>query len=833
MGRSADISFRLIAEQKKLLTREQLGEAIRTAREQGVSLESVISEAGHLPPDQFERILRTRERHGRTCKKCGARTYLLPGQNPGNTPCEHCGGELSPAGPGGKRPPATGPQGRQGPGPGGPVARPPRPAAPPPASAIGNQDPASQRIDDHDDLALSSIAPGDPEIEEAQAYAAAIANDPDKTPPAGTRVSSTWEEEPPAPPPSSQPSSPPSGQRVSSTWEEDPPAPEPAPQPSGKRIGSTWEEDPGQATLAPPDSTPVGAPVASSGEPQQLRQQGGGFGYEPPTGDEPTLPRRSGRLGVASTGQRYEPPTQGPMDGVDDAAFMPPAEHMAQVAAGMGVGAPRAPAPPLRTEIGKILALPLNGTGIAFIVMGALLVTLLNNVPFFFKMGVMVLILYPTTYMIRVMRAGMIGHEELPDWPDLDFGELFGNGIRVFMVGLASFLPIVLGFCLFTAAVASSASSKPKGPVILSIGEMAHQSAGTVANVPKGTDVSDVTFTDVKEDVDVKLGGGRWTIVGMLGQSLADDTGMTQEMIDMPTGNVMVGTINHGYQIYDLDRVGQALPQVQVLAAYADPDERIIASKFPWLVDSDEGYEDESDVDRARRRAMEMARMGAGAVRRPGASPLKAITVVKTERFTFPGAFEELRRLPCVYVIDPQGKVAKEYPTGVFDEKIYADVQNLMAGGDGDSSATSLPYDIKPVSGFSLGAIFQGGAMLIMGVLMFVLVIAGLVYWPMANVLMGVFDSPTTPFLYPAGFRAIAVAWKDYLALALVLIGLSLLAMAWAVIGGFLFGAMLPWPLDAILVQGGAALFGFYSQIVQYYAIGRYYYANKEAIGWL
>ena len=57
MGRSADISFRLIAEQKKLLTREQLGEAIRTAREQGVSLESVIESLHSSVPDADGRTI--------------------------------------------------------------------------------------------------------------------------------------------------------------------------------------------------------------------------------------------------------------------------------------------------------------------------------------------------------------------------------------------------------------------------------------------------------------------------------------------------------------------------------------------------------------------------------------------------------------------------------------------------------------------------------------------------------------------------------------------------------------------------------------------------------
>ena len=94
MSKSSDIAFRVIALQKRLLTKERLDAVMREAQQEGLSLEVILLETGELSQTDLDRILRTRRRHGRKCGGCGKATYLLPGQNEGNTPCEHCRGRL-------------------------------------------------------------------------------------------------------------------------------------------------------------------------------------------------------------------------------------------------------------------------------------------------------------------------------------------------------------------------------------------------------------------------------------------------------------------------------------------------------------------------------------------------------------------------------------------------------------------------------------------------------------------------------------------------------------------------------------------------------------------
>ncbi|MGE0708478.1 MAG: DUF4013 domain-containing protein [Planctomycetota bacterium] len=961
MAKSADTSFRLIAEQKRLLSRERLAQAAREADQQGISLESVISEAGDLDPESLERVLKTRERHGRTCKGCGERTYLLPGQTPTNTPCEACGGELlatpddkqraaagppsagpasgrsqppsgRPSGPpsdrpggppsgrpGGPRPgqPGGPPNGRPGGPPngrpGGPPSRPggprpgPRPPAPAGAPPSGQRSPApgaapaagagtgrliggapTSSIGQDAARAAAEEASrgsllegvtfsGDTVTPEEVAAAAAAAEAGaqgaadddlsfrsgayDSEEMAAARASAMAEPEPEGFPGAAPIGGIPTGGILASTgataaagFGHAPGAPPDEPAADDQRtITYPAPEMPGASPTVGP--TVVAGP---SGTPRDLRQAGGNFGYEPPSEEEAEAVPPRGRLGLPGT---FAPSSPGGDHGDlgetevgeapyeegadDDARFRPPAEHLARV----GAAEERGPVPPLRTELPKILKLPLNPSGLAFIAMGATLVFLIGHAPILMKGAVIALALYPTTYMIRVMRSAMVGREELPDWPDFDFGEIGGNGLRMLACIVASFLPIVLGFCLF-GAVAKALSSGGAPQAWKTIGEQAHMSAGTEPNVPNGADAKDVTFYAAgKTDQEVHTGEGRWTILGLIAKSDADDTGMKQAIDDMPSAGFGI-SIQYAHQIYDLDRVGQALGRdVRVVAAFADPDQRIIDSKFPWLAMPSEGEQEtpeepspeEALLNRGKARAdLEKAvdfaarSKGGRARQASGADELKVTQVVRTAGWTFPEPFEKVRRVPCVYVLDPQGQVRREYATGVYDEKLYADVRSLMRGGRGDESAESLPQSVKPTGGVlgALGSIASGGAMLLAGLLLLVLVVAGLFYWPMANILMGVFDSPSTPFLYPAGFRAMAVAWKDYLALSGLLIGLSFLGGLWTWLGGWLL-AFLPSLLKGILTEGVGACVAFYASVVSSYAIGRYYYANQEAIGWL
>ena len=96
MSKSSDIAFRLIALQKRLLSKPRLNELMSQAQREGLALEALLLETGDLGQEDLNRILRTRRRHGRTCEGCTKTTYMLPGQNERNTPCEHCQGRLIP-----------------------------------------------------------------------------------------------------------------------------------------------------------------------------------------------------------------------------------------------------------------------------------------------------------------------------------------------------------------------------------------------------------------------------------------------------------------------------------------------------------------------------------------------------------------------------------------------------------------------------------------------------------------------------------------------------------------------------------------------------------------
>lgn len=88
---SADRTFHLIAWKKGLVPKPRLDQALAEARQQGVPLESLLLDRGDIDEATRNRILRTRSRHAQECPICEGMTYLLPGQQLGDVPCEHCG----------------------------------------------------------------------------------------------------------------------------------------------------------------------------------------------------------------------------------------------------------------------------------------------------------------------------------------------------------------------------------------------------------------------------------------------------------------------------------------------------------------------------------------------------------------------------------------------------------------------------------------------------------------------------------------------------------------------------------------------------------------------
>lgn len=816
---SADVAFRVIALQKKVIDKHRLDVATQEAAERGISLEKVFIDSREVSNADLDRIFRTRRRHGRNCITCWETTYLLPGQNEGNTPCEQCGGELRPGAPGessdsGRSPRASGRQAR----------------------SSGRQRQTSGR----------------------------------RSPPTG------------------------SGKRITGRpiGKKKKPAPDPAeaePEPTVVEARSTSSHP----LLAMGGVAPGGAPPVSaspSGDREQtdeekqarirrMRQEGGGFGYEPEpepeTEPEPVargdadFGYEPGVLEERQRGVRFDEPTSPPVGAPIGAPIpaggarlgMPgvaPRDRFAPPP-GLVTKKPRGPVPPLRSEIGKILTFPFKSyEALVLIAMGAGILMLRRFIPFWFAPLIILFFTYPATYLIRITRNAFLGSEELPGWPEFDLLELLGNGFRLLAVQIACLFPLVLALLVYVQLGIGGFGKGPRlGNAAKSIGPQAHLSAPPEPYIAPGTDCADVTFFTL-EDEKVRLDEGKWTIVGFLGRDTADDTGMDQAMVDMPTAGFGVA-IMHGFQIYDLDRVGLALgPKVRVLAAYADPQAKVIHDKWAFTDPLRNGSQDEEDdeedddeegqkkdphagipphvrkaLGRARDTAAVQGKIYGGGAKPPGeeqearqlTNPFKTVQIVKTEGLHWPGALHEIRRLPCVYVFGPDGKIRREYATGVYDEKLYADMQNLLLGGKGDTWS-------KPLPAKALGqSVSEGGVSAAYGLLA-VLVLVGLIFNPICYLLMVAFDSPTTPFMYPAGLRAIAVARHDFIALTVIFVALEAVFFLWLRVMGPLVEVALPKWGGLFAVDFVAFFIAFYASVVTAYAVGRWYYANQEKIGW-
>ena len=897
MATSADISFRLIASSKKLLTRGQIAEAVKRAESSGSSLEAAVDELGFLKPEDFERIVSTRERHGRDCASCGDVTFMLPKQKPATTPCEHCQGKLILTA-ADKRPRA--PSGEQ------PASGPPKPARPKPARPQpGGPRPTGRRIMTKEERAAQAARSAPPSAGHRASEAAAAASaslvddisfsasaeemaalrveapggsDPlDAATPPGAGASQDEDlefrsvafdagevakarEEAAAPVESSAPpasestpaADPPTRQGPPRTEDGDAPEEE-APTIPPSRLGAGGSADQPQSAIG----TPVKAP---SNSPRELRQQGGGYGYEPP---EELAPRPSRRgfgapLGAAGAGfagvgpgaadKTVDEPS--PYGGDDDARFAPRAEHFTEHSHEEEV----IHVPLLREDIQRILKLPLEKAGIGMLILGTFMVSVSTFIPLtpFTLLPALAFMAYPITFLIDCTRYGSLGRNHLPNFPDFDMG-LIANLWRTIQVWFACALPaivILVPMFILMASLGSSKRKEAQATPIFSIGESAYNSRRAEKDwfVPKGTDLSGTAFLEPGTDAEVTL-GGEWTVIGLLNRSNADDTMTTVEFTDMGAASALGSGGIPGFQAHDLDRVGRTLAgRVKVYAAYADPDERIVRSRFPWLRpggDSDE-WEEEVDPDdpqaarqAAARDALDKAgqKMTFNRAKRNRDNGIyvtnrfQGLEVLKTSDWTFPGAFEGIKPLPVVYVLNAEGKVVKEYGSGVDDEQLYGDLENLMRGGDGDESRKMLPPHIKPPQAFGLASMAAGGGLVIMVLIFIPLVLAGYFYWPAAQLIMVTFDSGTMAFNYPAAIRAIRAGFKDYLALVGIIVGLSFVgAVVGRLISMILFFA--PGFIRGGLSSFVSSVFYFYSQVVGAYAIGRYYYVNKEAIGW-
>lgn len=928
MAKSADTSFRLIASSKKLLTRGQLGEAASRAQRGGISLEAAVGELGFLKPEDFERIATTRERHARDCSSCGDVTFLLPKQTVTTTPCEHCQSPLVPSSedkqarrprsPGAAGPGPAGPRPGPGPGPGPGAGAAPRPTG----RRIPTKEERAAR-DAAQGKGTPSTAAHDASRAAAEASHSAV-GDITFSAPADEMAALLAEAKGAAPPQDAPAADPldaatPPGQggdesglefrsvaysasdvaKIKEEAEAGPP-PEAAAKPKQPPRAEPEEDAPTIPPSRPVADAPqsaIGTPVkAPSASPRDLRQQGGGFGYEPPA----ELAPRPGRLGGprASPAQteeddsprklqkketfEYEPPSElaarpgrpgsfaggvvgaastlggggagastpdeGPPheEDEDDDRFAPPAKHFADHT----TDEEHLVIPPLREDLKRILMLPLEKDGLGMLILGTFMMGAISIIPWtpFTILPVLAMMAYPITFLISCTRYGSVGRESLPDWPDFDLG-LIANLWRTIQVWFACAFPVIailLPLGCLAGMIASSAAPKPNQQLpIFSIGTSAHSSRRTESDwfVPKGTDLSGTVFLEPGTDNEVEL-GGKWTVIGLLNRSNADDTMTTVDFTDMGAASALGSAGVPGFQAHDLDRVGRAMgTEAVVYAAYADPDERIVQGRFPWLRpgqeeeeedEEEEEYDREAEVGKALDKASRTMtlkrnkRRGDNGIR--VSTPFEGLSVLKTSDWTFPGKFEGIKPLPVVYVLDASGKVVKEYGAGVDDEQLYGDLKDLIRGGDGDTSGKSLPPHIKPPKSVVM-ALLAGGGMVFLVLIAVPVIVAGYFYWPAAQLIMVTFDSGAMAFNYPAAIRAIRAGFKDYLALVGILVGLSIVgSILGEVLKLLLF--MAPGFIRSGVSGFFSSIFYFYTQIVGAYAIGRYYYANKEAIGW-
>ena len=808
MSKNANLSLHLVAIHKQSLPRAELDRALREANAQGRPLEDLLREEGQIPGEELDKLLDLRQRHGRRCAACGKTTYLLPKQTEQNTPCEHCQGKLEPG-------PAPAPERVRSPS--GRILRP-----------------------------LFKTSSGRLEASEPARGKGASAKE------ASPKAASATEASPKEASPKEA-----SPKAASAT--------EASPKEASPADGSPLERRrpfarPEMASAAPPGQAggpPSGPAVAASPQrARQLRQAGAGFGYEPMEPEAP-LAKRPGTAPVEPPVEPAQgpgapdapPPADDPRFAppADDPRFGPPATHRAAPTIEQ---APPPPARPLREEIGLVLAYPFRGPeGAALLGMGALFFSLLQLVPIYGLLLVGSLLTYPTAYLVTIAEEAMRGRTELPSWPEFNPLELLYLALRMALALLSGMLPFALAWVLLLG---------PQGypPDMRTIGPDAYLSASATPNIAPGTPAGEATFLALDGQTEVRAGGGTWTVLGLLGRDTADDTGMDQMMANLPRGGFGV-LIFDGWQAYDLDRVGRAVgrDRVRVIGAYADPAEKVLRSSWPFLAPPKEAepepthvepIPDEGDeegggeafprpvgVDETLHKAMDKAAQGTRGVTMAGpeamfappqTNPFLALELVKTRELAFPAPFAGVKRLPCVYVLDPQGRVAREYATGVHDEKLYADLLNLMAGGRGNTWPRRLPPQVLGLSG-GPGPVSYG--------LVALLYLAGLFYTPMALLLTVGFTSALLAFNYPAGLRGIQASLPDYTTLFALLCGVSLLVLVAQLGAEWALRLMIPSPvIGGALAWFASGVILFYGLTVQAFGIGRYYWANQGRLAW-
>jgi hypothetical protein len=584
-----------------------------------------------------------------------------------------------------------------------------------------------------------------------------------------------------------------------------------------------------------------------------VRQAGADFGYEPSAIE---TPKRRRKLGEPIYGDP-EPATTSEAPEADEA----PGQENAESPTGLNVSRGS-----MLSIVGELLTYPIKSGRAAFIVSASALILFVVDYMVKFSFGpallvggaaLICLILYPKAYLVRVAEAGTQGHKELPGWPDV--GETGGLGLRLFLTDAACLFPAIVVF--FGLVFQGSAIEYP------SIGTKAHMLASGEEPL-KGKSAANAEFLDTSGNAISMT--GNWSVIALLGRDTGEQVSLADMTENLPSAGMGV-TVWHAMQVWDIERVGRACGKgVRVYGAYADPAMKKIHAKYPFTIptedededenDYEEDYEDEDEeeeldpfgyksrdhvlgeLDRAMGNAEHgMGVAAGGAVRGQGPlkpdaesysqSPFKALTLIHTEGFQWPEPLTGTTRFPAVVVVDPKGIVRRQYPTGIYDRQLYADVLDLRAGGTGYARPKTLPLTamifVSETEGSSLPPFIGWGLLL-------VALLAGCFYYPMALLMMVCFTSGAMAFRYPAAIRAIAATWSDYVVVAILFVAVE---FGGAIVGNsleFILRNLLHVPSLVVFIFGDYLQWWitFYGLLVCSYAVGRYYQLNADRLGW-
>jgi hypothetical protein len=567
---------------------------------------------------------------------------------------------------------------------------------------------------------------------------------------------------------------------------------------------------------------------AKKNERARKLRMAGAFGYEPPPAtppggtapaDAPAEAAPDAPADAPITADDLGPVPKGPAvlpekRALPDSAFAPPPEEMARIAvAGMPPKAPTfIPFTNYTDEAKLILTFPIRGSTLAIVTVGAVVGAILGFLPGFASIFIL---FYYQAYQVKVANHVTAGHTDAPDWPDV--GEIVGLGFRLFLCNVACFLPAVVGAYLAANVAFSSGPSAPRFeriPGSNTVGDDADQLAGSGSKVV-GNDVSDEEFAD-RNGNPYRLSQfkGRWVVLGLIDRDDSSDSAITRPLASP--------------EVYDLDRLAQAVNEIKVVAVIIDPGER----RFKALGLVNEGPtrlpEHEGDEETGERTHLPPNINPDPLHRRfeTGGGELQRLEVIRATEFFMPEKFNKATSYPTVWIIDPSGKVRRVFDGGASDRKIYATWVDLKRGGSGSVKARSLPGE-KPDS---LNLLPSFG---FMGLLVGVLYILGMFYHPMAFLMTVVFSNGGIGFNYPAGIGSILRTQRDYFHVVAVLIAAWLVT----VVATMLVGDVLLLPTPNVVRVIGTEITKWwlllYSLLVEAFALGRFYVRNQKELGWL